>query len=147
MTETAWSEGNADPTTSDHVDRRPSTRSSVVALLALVGIAAVIGVVDLLLQGQTPSVAAALASWGWVVNVILVILAIVIIVMVLRLVFRGVGVDHRERAHERRARRHGYNDGTQYRDPATDIVRARYARGEITQDQMDQTLRQLGKSS
>ena len=147
MTETVGSEGNVDTTTSDRVDRRPSTRSSLLALLALVGIAAVIGVVDLLLQGQTPSVAAALASWGWVVNVILVILAIVIIVMVLRLVFRGVGVDHRERAHERRARRHGYNDGTQYRDPATDIVRARYARGEITQDQMDQTLRQLGKSS
>ena len=77
----------------------------------------------------------------------LVILAIVIIVMVLRLVFRGIGVAPRERAHERRTRRHGNASGIQGRDPAVDIVRARYARGEISQDQMDQTLRQLGKSS
>jgi uncharacterized membrane protein len=147
MTETVWSEGNADPTTGGRVDRRPSTRSSVVALLALVGIAAVIGVIDLLVQGQTPSAAAALASWGWVVNVILVILAIVIIVMVLRLVFRGVGVSPHDRTRERRARRHGYNVGVPYRDPAVDIARARYARGEISQDQLDRTLAQLGKSS
>ena len=138
---------NAQMMTENSGDRRPSLGASLAALLALIGVAIVIGVMDLLFQGQLPSWGAALASWSWTLNVVLVILAIVIIVRVLRLVFRGVGVDHRERAHERRARRHGYNDGTQYRDPAMDIVRARYARGEITQDQMDQTLRQLGKSS
>jgi len=145
MRESTWNEGAPNPTTPDADSNRPSTRSAVVALFALVGIAVVIGVVDLLVQGQTPSVAAAMASWGWVVNVILVILAIVIIFMVLRLVFRGVGVSPHDHARERRVRRHGYSDGTPYRDPAVDIARARFARGEITQDQLDQTLRQLSK--
>jgi len=118
----------------------------VAALLALVGIAVVIGAVDLLLQGQTPSLAAAVASWGWVVGVVLVILAIAIVFGVIRVVFRGVGV-HPEHSRERRSRRLGLYDEHQYRDPAIEIARSRYARGEISQDQLDQTLRQLGKSS
>jgi uncharacterized membrane protein len=121
--------------------------SSLAALTALVCIAVVIGIVDLLAQGQNPSVAAAMASWIWVVNVLLVILAIVIIFMVIRMVFRGVGMTPHEYSRERRAQRHAYYEAFQNRDPAVDIARARYARGEITQDQLDQTLRQLGKSS
>ena len=119
----------------------------MVALIALVGIAVVIGVVDLLLQGQIPSVAAAMASWNWIVNVILVILAIVIVLMVVRMVFRGLGMTPHERSRERRARRHEDPDDPRNQDPAVDIARARYARGEITQDQLDQTLRELGKYS
>jgi len=146
MCGTDWHKGNDETTTRGTPDDRPPVRTSVVALLALVGIAVVIGAVDLLLQGQTPSVAAAVASWGWVVGVVLVILAIVIIFGVIRVVFRGVGVNT-EHSRERRARRRGLYDEHQYRDPAVDIARARYARGEINQDQLDQTLRQLGKSS
>ena len=138
---------NAQMTTENSGDRRPSLGASLAALLALIGVAIVIGVMDLLFQGQLPSWGAALASWSWTLNVLLVILAIVIIVMVLRLVFRGVGVSPQDRTRERRARRHGYNVGAAYRDPAVDIARARYARGEISQDQLDRTLAQLGKSS
>jgi len=146
MSETDWHQEDYETTTGGTIDDSPSVRTSVVALLALVGIAVVIGAVDLLLQGQTPSVAAAVASWDWVVGVVLVILAIVIIFSAIRVVFRGVGVNT-ERSRERRARRLGHFDEHQYRDPAIDIARARYARGEIDQDQLDQTLRQLGKSS
>jgi len=147
MRETAWSEGNADPSVGGVADNSQSTGASVVALLALVGIAVVVGVVDLVAQGQMPSVAAALASWVWVVNLVLAILAIVITFMVVRLVVRGVGVAPHDRFHRRRLRRQGYDEGAYSRDPAVDIARARYARGEISQDQLDQTLRQLGKSS
>jgi len=146
MSETDWHQENDETTTGGTIDDRPSVRTSVVALLALVGIAVVIGAVDLLLQGQTPSVAAAVASWDWVVGVVLVILAIVIIFSAIRVVFRGVGVNI-ERSRGRRARRLGHFDEHQHRDPAIYIARARYARGEISQDQLDQTLRQLGKSS
>jgi len=118
----------------------------VAALLALVGIAVVIGAVALLLQGQAPSVAAAVASWDWVVGVVLVILAIVIVFGVIRVVLQGVG-GRTERSRERRSRRLGLSDEHRHRDPAIEIARARYARGEISQDQLDQTLRQLGKSS
>ncbi len=147
MSENPWRAPNADPTGSNPPSPRPSTWSSLAALVAIVGIAVVIGVVDLLVQGQYPSLAAAMASWNWVVNVILVILAIVIILMVIRMVFRAVGVTPSEHRRERRARRNGYDNAPQYRDPAVDIARTRYARGEITQDQLDQTLHQLGKSS
>lgn len=147
MSETSWSMPSAEPAPDTPADRRPSMWSSLAALVALVCIAVVIGVVDLLVQGQNPSLAAAMASWNWVVNVILVILAIVIVLMVIRMVFRGLGMTPHERPRERRARRYGYDDGPRYQDPAVDIVRSRFARGEITQDQLDQTLRQLGKNS
>ena len=147
MGEAAWHEGNAGTSVGGDADGGRSTGASVVAVLALVGIAVVVGVVDLVVQGQMPSVAAALASWVWVLNLVLVILAIVIVFMVIRLVFRGVGVAPHDRLRERRLRRLGYDDGPYSRDPAVDIARARYARGEISQDQLDQTLRQLGKSS
>ena len=147
MREAPSSVPNADPTSNRPPESRPSMGSSLVALIALVGIAVVIGVVDLLLQGQIPSVAAAMASWNWIVNVILVILAIVIVLMVVRMVFRGLGMTPHERSRERRARRHEDPDDPRNQDPAVDIARARYARGEITQDQLDQTLRELGKYS
>jgi len=138
MNETNWSRKD-----DGAADDRPSVRASVVALLALVGIAVVIGAVDLLLQGQTPSVAAAVASWDWVVGVVLVILAIVIIFGVIRVVFRGVGVNP-EHSRERRARRLARHEEHPYQDPAVGIARARYARGEINEDQLEQTLRHLG---
>jgi len=141
MNETNWSREN-----DRSADGRPSVRTSVAALLALVGIAVVIGAVALLLQGQAPSVAAAVASWDWVVGVVLVILAIVIVFGVIRVVLQGVG-GRTERSRERRSRRLGLSDEHRHRDPAIEIARARYARGEISQDQLDQTLRQLGKSS
>lgn len=146
MSENPWRMPSVEPAPDSPPDRRPSMWSSLAALVALVCITVVIGVVDLLVQGQNPSLAAALASWNWVVNVILVILAIVIVLLVLRMVFRGLGMTPHERSRERRARRHGYDDEPRDQDPAVDIARARYARGEITQDQLDQTLRQLGKS-
>jgi len=146
MNETSWSRENDGTMTRGTADDRPSVRTSVATLLALVGIAVVIGAVDLLLQGQIPSVAAAVASWDWVVGVVLVILAIVIVFGMIRVVFRGVGVPA-EHSRKRRPRRLGFADEHQDRDPAVDIARARYARGEINQDQLDQTLRQLGKSS
>lgn len=138
--ESAW---RSEPDSQSPSEPRPSGWSSLGVLAALVGIAVLVGVVDLLAQGENPSVAAAMASWNWVVNVVLVILAIVIILLVIRIVFRGLGMTPREP----RERRHRRYDAAAARDPAVDIARSRFARGEISQDQLDQTLRQLGKSS
>ena len=147
MTETSRNARDAQTKCPDRSDVRRSTRSSLEALLALAGIAGVVGVIDLFVQGQVPTVAAALASWDWVVNVILVILAIAIVILVIRTVFRGLGVAPHELPRERRARRYGSPDGTQSRDPAVEIARARFARGEVNPEQLDQMLSQLGKSS
>jgi uncharacterized membrane protein len=101
-------------------------------------------VVDLLLSGQTVAVSAALAAWGWVFDVVLVILAVVTGIWVVRPVVSGVGgVPHSERHHERRR----YSDGSAPPDRAVEIARERFARGEMSQEQFDQTLRQLGKGT
>jgi uncharacterized membrane protein len=124
-----------------------SSYSSVAGLLALVAVAIVVGLVYLFMSGQSVSFSAALASVAWVFDVVLVILAIVIIVWVVRLVATGIGgVPHSDR-YERRHDRRRLSERFTSPDPAVEIARERFARGEISQDQLDQTLRQLGKGA
>ena len=125
----------------------PSVGSSLAALLGLVGVAIVVGVVDLLLQDQSPSWGAALASWSWVVDVVLVSVAVAIAVTVIRFVFRGIGVPSHSRRHDHGRYRSDSRGPLTDRDPAVEIARERYGRGEISQDQLDQTLRQLGRAN
>jgi uncharacterized membrane protein len=122
---------------------RRSLYSSLAGLLALIAIAVVVGLVYLFMSGQSFSFSAALASVAWVFDVVLVILAIVIIIWVVRLVG---GVPHSERF-ERRHERRRYAERSAPSDPAVEIARERFARGEISQEQFDQTLRQLGKGA
>jgi uncharacterized membrane protein len=123
----------------------PNIYRGLAALLALICIAVVIGVVDLLLQGQVPSLSAAISAWSWVFNVVLILLVIVIVVWIVRLVYMGVGVEPHAGLHERRLRRREYSGRVSDRDPAIEIARERFARGEITQEQYEQTLRNLGR--
>jgi uncharacterized membrane protein len=126
---------------------RRSTYSGLAGLLALVAIAIVVGLVYLFMSGQSVSFSAALASVAWVFDVVLVILAIVIIIWVVRLVALGVGgFPHSER-YERRHARRLYSERSAPADPAVEIARERFARGEISQEQLDQTLRHLGKGA
>jgi uncharacterized membrane protein len=126
---------------------RRSPYSSLAGLLALIAIAIVIGLVYLFMSGQSVSFSAALASVAWVFDVVLVILAIAIILWVVRLVASGVGgFPHSER-YERRHERRRYSERSAPSDPAVEVARERFARGEISQEQLDQTLRQLGKSA
>jgi uncharacterized membrane protein len=126
---------------------RRSPYSSLAGLLALIAIAIVVGLVYLFMSGQSVSLSAALASVAWVFDVVLVILAIVIIIWVVRLVASGFGgVPHSER-YARRREHHRYSERSAPSDPAVEIARERFARGEISQEQLDQTLRQLGKST
>jgi len=126
---------------------RPSVYREVAAILALLVIAIVIGVVDLLLQGQTLSISSALASWNWLFTVAIVIIVVVIVVWTLRLATGGVGAGHRERRYERRRLRYGDATPVSSPDSAIQIARERYARGEISQQQLDQILRQLSKGN
>lgn len=125
----------------------PPWYRELAALLATLGVVIVIGVVDLLVQGQKPTYRAALASWIWVFDLILTILAIVIVISVVRLIFRGVrGTSHRE-YRERRHRRRGLERAISDRDPAVELARERFARGEISREQLDQMMIHLGKGS
>ena len=126
---------------------RRSPYSSLAGLFALIAIAIVVGLVYLFMSGQSVSFSAALASVAWVFDVVLVILSIVIIIWVVRLVASGVGgFPHSER-YLRRHERRRYAERPPSSDPAVEIARERFARGEISQEQFDQTLRQLGKST
>jgi len=147
MTEDLEGGGNPDATDRETVPTQSSTPALVARLLALIGMAAVVGTLYLLLQGESPSWAAAFASWSWALDVLLVVLAIAVILTIVRLVFRGIGARPRDRDHGRRARRNGRADVIPYRDPAVDIARTRYARGEITEDQLDRALGQLRKGA
>jgi len=126
--------------------RRP-LYSGLVAVFVLIAIAVLVGVIDLLLSGQTLSVSAALASWAWVFNVVLILLAIVIVVWVVRLAATGVGGVPHSRRFERLHERYHDTGGSAPADPAVEIARERFARGEISQEQLDQTLTKLGKTT
>jgi uncharacterized membrane protein len=126
---------------------RPSVYREVAGILALLALAVVLGVVDLLLQGQALSISSALAAWNWAFTVAIVIIVVVIAIWTVRLVSGTVGSDHRERRYERRRLRYGYGTPASGPDPAVQIARERYARGEISQEQLDNILRQLNKGT
>lgn len=140
---------NAAPSSepNESIARQRSVSSGLAALVALIGIAVLIGVIDLLASGQSLSVSAALASWAWVLNVVLVLLAIVIVIWVVRLVAWGVGGVPPSERYERRRERRRSLDRSAGSDPAVEMARERFARGEISQDQFDQTVRKLGKGT
>jgi len=124
---------------------RPPIYREAAAILALLAIVVVIGIVDLLLQGQALSISSAIAAWNWVFTVAIVLLVVVIAIWTVRLVFRGLGVSRADRSHGRRRFRYDEQAAEDHQDPAVGILRTRLARGEITAEEYDQTLRKLGK--
>lgn len=124
---------------------RPSLAREIAAILGLLAVAIILGVVELLLEGQTLSISSAIAAWSWVFTVAIVLIVFIIAVWTVRLISRGLGVGHHERHHDLRRMRDESPAPATIPDPAVQIARERFARGEITQEQFDQIMRQLGR--
>jgi uncharacterized membrane protein len=65
----------------------------------------------------------------------------------MRMIFWGVWGSSYERRRWRHNYRHYYSRGPFDSDPAVEITRERFARGEITQEQFDQIMRQRSRGS
>ena len=126
----------------DRVDPRRWLYAGVVALLALVGVAIVLAVAVPLFRGHVPAGSLDTAPWNWVGGLIGLAIAILIVLWIVRMVAWGLGGPPYSRYYWRHYYRHRYPFGP---DPAVDVARERFARGEITQDQLDQILRRLGR--
>jgi hypothetical protein len=122
----------------------PSWSKRLATLFALTGLAVVVGVLAVLSQGEVPSVQQVVASWDWVLEVVLVIVGVGIAIGTVRLVSRGIHGEPPSHEEERHAHRRAHSEYRAERDPAFDMARARYARGEISLTQLEEILRGLG---
>jgi putative membrane protein len=121
--------------------------AGLAALFVLIGIAIFLDVAISLWRGQLPSRSLNSDPWDWIIGVIGLLIAIWIVFWILRMIFWGLWGSpyyaHRWRHYDRR-----YHWGGPFgSDPAVDIARERYARGEITQEQFEKIMEQLGKGS
>jgi len=120
--------------------------AGVAALLVLIGLAIFLSVAVSLWRGQLPSWSLSSDPWDWILGLIGLLIAIWIMVWIFRIVFWGIWGEP-SRYRWRHYYRHYDAHGPFGPDPAVEIARERFARGEITQDQFDQIMRQLEKGS
>ncbi len=129
------------------VEGRTSRRSPLVVLgvlLIVIWIAVISTIVMPLLQGHSVTWSTFWSTGLGVVSALLIIFGIVLAVWVVRL---SSGRPVRDVRSERFERRRHRTEGPVERDPAIDLARERFARGEISQDQLDQILHGLGGGS
>ena len=142
----------ADARTMSRVDERYDPRRwlyvGLAALSVLIGVAVVLDVAVSLWRNQLPSWSLGSAPWSWIFGLVGFLIAIWIVVWIFRLLFWGLWGGPNYGHYWRHYYRHYYPRGPfAPSDPATEIARERYARGEITQEQFDQIMEQLGKRS
>ena len=113
-------------------------------LLVVVWIAVVSTIVMPLLQGKSVTWTAFWSTGLGVISAILIIFGVVLAAWVLRL---STGRPARGLRSERFEHRRHRAEGSTDRDPAFDLARERYARGEISQNQLEQILRGLREGS
>ena len=120
---------------------RPRGIGVVVLLVVLIAVALASAVLVPLAQGQSVSWSNLVNSYEWLIATIIIIL---VIALVLYGAHRSLGYPEGRR--ERRHRSHvpGTSaESTSGPDAAVNIARERYARGEISADQMEKILRDL----
>jgi len=110
-------------------------------ILVLIALAVVISVVFPLLSGHVPNWSTIVSSWIWVPEVLIVIAVVGVIVWMSR-TFRGPEASD-QYWHSRRYYRRHETGGPTPSDSAVEIARQRFARGEITEYQLDQILGHL----
>ena len=119
--------------------------AGLTLILLLIALAVVISVVFPLLSGQVPNWRTVVTSWIWVPEVLIIIATIGVILWMSRTLQGGDAEARYERRRERRFdRRHGVEPASSP-DSAVVIARERFARGEISKEQLDQIVRQLGE--
>lgn len=131
----------------DRHDPRRWLFGGLAALFVLIGLAIVLEVVFSLWRNQPPSWSPGAGGWNWVFGLVGIAIALWIVVWVVRLVFWGLSGGPAYGHYWRHYYRHYYPRGPFAPDPAVEIARERFARGEITQEQLDRILQQLGKGS
>jgi uncharacterized membrane protein len=115
-------------------------------ILVLVALAVLISVVFPLLNGQVPNWSTVVSSWIWVPEVLIIIAVIGVIVWMSR-TLRGGPEAPDSYWHTRRYYRRHEMPSSSAPDSAVEIARQRFARGEITEDQLDRILGHLGRES
>ena len=147
MTSAPSTSPRSSPEFDDLYDPRRWLFAGLAAFFVLIGVAIVLDVAVSLYRGQLPSWALGSDPWDWILGVIGLLIAIWIVVWVMRMIFWGIwgGAydSHRWRHYYHRY----YGRGPFDSDPAVEIARERFARGEITQEQFDQIMRQLSRGS
>ncbi len=119
----------------------------LAALFVLIGVSVVLNVAVALWQNHPLSWSVNVQPWNWLLGVIGVLLAIWIVVWILRILLWGVMGAHYDRPWRHHRHRWYYYHGGPYGiDPAVEIARERYARGELTKEQLDQILSHLGST-
>jgi uncharacterized membrane protein len=138
-------------TPSSNLEFGYETRRHIVAgltvIFSLIVLAIVVGVVASILSWQWPTGPVLWSSWSWLPTLIIVLLTLFIAVWVLRVIFWGLGMAPYRRYYARHGSRYGYARRPFGGDSAVLIARERFARGEISKEQLDQIVRQLGEGS
>lgn len=115
---------------------------SVLFVLILLSVA--LAILIPVLQGSSTLWSLGAYPWGWVAGVIVVLIALAIIMAIIRIVLWGVWGGVYGRPYLRHHYRHPYRWGPYSGlDPAVEIARERFARGEMTREQFDEILRRL----
>jgi len=131
----------------DASDPRRWLFAGLAALFVLIGIAILLEVATSLWRGQLPSWSLSSDPWDWIIGIIGLLIAIWIVVWIMRMIFWGVWGSTYEGRRWRHYYRHYHERWPFESDSAVEIARERYARGEITQEQFDQILRQLNRGT
>jgi uncharacterized membrane protein len=142
---------SADPRSPSRIDESYDPRrwiyGGLAALFVLIGVSIALSVAAAVWRNQPLSWSVSSSPWDWILGLVGIIIAIWIVVWVVRLIFWGVTGGPYYGPGWRHYYRHDYAHGPFGPDSAVEIARERYARGEITQEQFDQMMRQLGKGS
>jgi uncharacterized membrane protein len=129
------------------LDPRRWLFAGLTALFVLIGVAVVIAVAVPVFRGQVPSWSLDAAPWNWVAGLIGLLIAIWIVVWMVRIFAWGMTGSPYSPPYWRHYYRHHYAGPPFGPDAAVEIARERFARGEISKDQLDQILGQLGHGS
>jgi uncharacterized membrane protein len=118
----------------------------ITFILVLIALAVVISVVFPLLNGHMPNWSTVVSSWIWVPEVLIIIAVIGVIVWMSRSLRGGTEAPDQYWHSRRYYRRHEMRSSSSP-DSAVEIARQRFARGEITEDQLDRILAHLGRET
>lgn len=137
----------SEPGFHERFDPRRWLFGGLAALLVLIGLAILLDVVVSLWRNQSPSGSPVSVPWEWVFGLVGILIALWIMIWVVRFVVWGLWGGPFYGRYRRRYYRDHHPRGTFAPDPAVEIARERYARGEITQEQLDQILERLAQVS
>ncbi len=117
----------------------------LAALFVLIGIAIVASVTFPIMRGEMPNWSVTMTPGNWLLQLIAIVVTIWIALWLFRILFRSLaGPSYSPYYRYRYAHRDDYGHWPIAADPSLGIARERFARGEITREQLEQITRDLG---